>query len=156
MKKVVKYKLNIKENECFPFLPVMHDNELKDIVYVDGSLKLIATNVDLHDDNSVQFVGFVPKTINIDIELLDGLDCEVIVSKFYSKKQINEKNNFGYGTKSNIYSILEFMEIKDNYNLTFSYNLVGYSQVNFIFIDEKNHRVEMRINCKELKYTFHQ
>ena len=156
MEKVFEFNLNVERGEPFPQMPVLHDCVIDEIFTRDGTLYITSADVANHDYDYSDVVGFCAEKVQIEFIFDESAECEVLVSKFFPKKQIKEKNKYGYGKRSNCYDIAEFTEIYKDYNLEMLYNMVCYNQVNIYLAAHKKrmHEAEMHIFCSKVRYVF--
>jgi len=128
MEKILEYKLNININENLPQMPPLHDYKVDEIKIENGTLIIVSNDVANHDDNSSDFVGFDANRVRVEFcfdgcvsrdcgDKCNAVNCNVIVSQHSPKKQIKEKNKYGYGQRSNCYDIREFISFYKDYNL---------------------------------------
>ncbi len=171
MEKVIKYNLDVQLNEKLPQLPALHDYAVDEIKVENGKIILTTTDfgnllkTDGSEDNYSYVAGFAPKKAVVELHLCDNYysddlsGCEVLVSRFYGRKQFKEKNKLKCdGKRTNCYKINDFITIYKDYHLQFRYISVGYRWVNIIFsCNNSNMRyleIELPIDCKEVIYNF--
>ncbi len=159
MEKVLEYKLKPEIKDGFPFMPVLHDYKVDEIRINNNVLIVVSNDLENHDDDSFDFTGFHAKKVRIEFIFENDVKCEeecnVIVSQYFPKKQIRDRGN-GYGKRSNIYNINEFLNIYRDYNLEILFYMVSYGQVNLKLAGNKKKikNIEIEIFCKEVRYIF--
>ncbi|MBQ8909312.1 MAG: hypothetical protein IJY90_03405 [Clostridia bacterium] len=150
MKKELKFKLT---NKSLPLLPCLKREMLQEIK-MEGDNLIITFSLTSNADFAASLAGFEAKKVEIKTNLLDDADCNIEISKRFSKKMLKEKSKLGYGKKANIYAIREFIKIYKDYPLYFEHALVGKEKVHLILNGKAQVEVKVMMNCSEISYTF--
>ena len=150
MQKEIVYKLT---NKTLPIIPALK-NEKLETINMQGD-DLVMTVVPTGNLSELEKkVGFKPNKITISADLMDDAACDVEVAKIFPKKMLKERSKFGYGRKSNVYPIREFLKIYKEYPLFFESVMMGEGKVVFVFNGKAKISVKVIITCSEIVYTF--
>ncbi|MBE7074129.1 MAG: hypothetical protein E7379_03455 [Clostridiales bacterium] len=150
MNKEIKFKLT---NKTLPLLPYIHGEVLEDIK-MEGDKLILSCSLSGSKGYINSVVDFDANRLTISTNLLDDADCDIEISKTFHKKMLKERSKLGYGKKSNIYAIRDFLKIYKGYPLYFARTMVGVEKVHIVFEGKAGVEARLMINCKEITYTF--